>query len=253
MISPPPGPAPFTTPEPCPPHGWSPATAAEAVAPPRGEIQVWHIDLDAAPRRHARDLALLDAAERHRAERFATAPLRWRYVAAHGALRRILGGMLGADPACIRLAADERGRPRLAGNPPPALDFNLSHSEGAALLAVAAGPRVGIDLERIRAAPPLEIARDVFCARERTAFARLGGAARAAAFYALWTRKEALVKGLGCGLDTDLPSLDVSASRPSGAPDGWRLRALPALPGFAAALALQGEALPIRCRALGTD
>jgi 4'-phosphopantetheinyl transferase superfamily len=57
---------------------------------------------------------------------------------------------------------------------------------------------------------------------------------RRAAFFRCWTRKEAYLKGLGTGLagglDTD-PDED----------PGWEVRSLPAPPGYAAAVAAEGQ------------
>ncbi|MGC1853430.1 MAG: hypothetical protein WA687_13430, partial [Solirubrobacterales bacterium] len=70
-------------------------------------------------------------------------------AASHRALRRVLAHYLDADPGEIELRTGEYGKPALA-DPGAPLRFNLSHSSGAALIAVACGREVGIDIERIR-------------------------------------------------------------------------------------------------------
>ena len=65
---------------------------------------------------------------------------------ARRALRELLGAYLDAPPEAIALVAGPLGKPELAD---AALRFNLSHSAGLALVAVARDRAVGVDVERI--------------------------------------------------------------------------------------------------------
>lgn len=86
----------------------------------------------------------------------------------------------------IRRAAG--GKPYFPGH--PALHFNLSHSRGAAVCALHNRP-VGIDVERLRAAPK-----------------RLAGDMTDEAFFRLWTAKEATIKREGRGVAALLEPLE---------------------------------------------
>ena len=77
-----------------------------------------------------------------------------------------------------------------------------------------------------------------------------------AAFYAVWTRKEALSKGIGRGFSFDFTGFTVSAdpaertSRPTLPPDfadgaDWHLHDLPALEGAAAAVAVPAAGIGV--------
>jgi 4'-phosphopantetheinyl transferase len=148
------------------------------------------------------------------------------------ALRRLLGRYLDADPHEIELRAGKHGKPRLA-DPAAGLRFNLSHSGGIALIAVAFGVEVGVDVERIR--PRRNLLRLAERALDPAAAAAVRAASperRLAAFHAAWTRREAIAKCRGVGLWAPLPTTPVSLSP------------LDAGPGFAAALAVAGEAMP---------
>src|SRR6218665_1423815 len=104
-----------------------------ACSHPEDGPPVWQINLD-DPHAHAHDCAqVLDAEERARAERFAFPLLRRRYLAAHAALRGILGCSLGRSPEASELRTDANGKPCLADVSGP-LRFNLSHSAGMALV-----------------------------------------------------------------------------------------------------------------------
>lgn len=174
--------------------------------------------------------------------RMATVPEpRKRSLVGHVALRLVLGEVTATAPERLRFerrcghcGGAGHGKPHLAGRSD--LDFSLSHSGELALIAVARGRRVGADVERVRERTDvLAIARGSLSTRERQILECLEpDEARRAAFFRCWTRKEAYLKGLGTGLagglDTD----------PDEAP-GWRVRSLPAPPGYAAAVAAEGQ------------
>lgn len=216
---------------------------------PPGQVHVWRLRTDRDPRP---GLALLSAEERRRADAFRTDLLRARYVAAHAALRLLLGRTLDVPAEQLRFRQNSWGKPGLTEGD---LRFNLSHSGPWALVALARGIEVGVDVEAVSHPPPLEVADIAYSAAERAALAGLSGPALAAAFYAIWTRKEALSKGIGRGFSFDFTGFTVSAdpaertSRPALPKDlagaGWYLHDLPALEGAAAALAVPAAGLGI--------
>jgi 4'-phosphopantetheinyl transferase len=165
-------------------------------------VDVWSADLDASPDLDPRSLP---TAERERAARLRRPRDRARWIAARGALRRVLGHYLGQDPARIELGLGDHGKPALA-DPLAALRFNLSHSGGIALLAVTPDCEVGIDVEERREGR--DFARLAEIGLDAASQDAVRGAApehRAAAFYAAWVRREAVVKCVGTGLGMPLP------------------------------------------------
>ncbi|MCB4769619.1 4'-phosphopantetheinyl transferase superfamily protein [Ancylobacter sp. Lp-2] len=221
---------------------WKPATPETLRRLDPGEVRLWLVE--SGPHEDPEDVALLDPGENRRAEAFRTRPLRAAYVTAHAALRRVLAAELGLPPADLAFSIGRWGRPGLDGGD---LDFNLSHSGNLALIAVSRGGPVGVDIEAMRTAPPYEIAPDIFSWGELALLAGLPEEERRHAFYRLWTRKEAVAKGIGCGLDMDFRALDVRTApvaEPGDCSRRWHIPPLPALAGFAAALAL--ATLPAR-------
>ncbi len=208
-----------------------------------GTVHVWTIDLDADPARVSSFLGLLSGHERVRAARLRTTELRLRFVVAHGALRAILAGYIGVAATAIRLESTAAGKPFLPGGP---VSFNLSHSDGLAVCAIAAGGRIGVDVERIRPTPDADaIVRRYFAPGEAREYEALPSAERSVAFFSTWTRKEAFVKAVGDGLQCPLDSFEVEIA-PSevepristGAPETpWRLRSFEPAPGYAGAVA----------------
>ena len=134
---------------------------------------------------------------------------RRRFVSCRAALRQILGSLLDAHPGSLQFRAGGQGKPELVSDGPGGessdwrhpLRFNVSHSAELALIAVCRGRELGVDIERVR--PMAEADRIVasfFSTAEQATFALIPDDARALAFVRGWTRKEAVLKGLGIGL-----------------------------------------------------
>lgn len=175
------------------------------------EAQAVLVDLPRDERAVARCAALLDGDERGRADRFMRAEDRIRFLGSHAALRVVLGRTLGTPPETVTIGRDADGRPILTGAGAGNVDFNLSHSGRYALIGLVRRGRIGVDVEVCRPLPDaLRIARHHFASDEATALAALPAGSVQAAFFALWTRKEAVVKATGTGLSLPLAAFSVS-------------------------------------------
>ncbi len=133
------------------PHQIMSWQSAQHPVPMEGqEVHVWRADLDVLPEADALT-ADLSADEQQRAVRFRVPQVRSRFIAARSILRNILGRYLECAPSQVRFHYRQHGKPFLAPNTfRDDLRFNLSHSHGLALYAVARAREIGIDLERIR-------------------------------------------------------------------------------------------------------
>jgi 4'-phosphopantetheinyl transferase len=177
------------------------ALSAESHSLPPDEVHVWQFGLD----RPAAHLAELERAlapdERARAARFRAPRHRDRFIAGRGLLRTLLGRYRQAPPEALAFAYGPHGKPSLSGpGGAHALEFNLAHSEGRGLLAVARHP-VGIDVEVLRDRVDVEaVAASFFSPEELAAFRALPQRDRRRAFFTVWTRKEAFMKATGRGL-----------------------------------------------------
>jgi 4'-phosphopantetheinyl transferase len=181
-------------------------------------VHVWRIALDLDEDAIERLSPHLSPPERERAGRFVFDVHRKRYIVAHAALREILSLGTGMEPRDLVFREGPRGKPSLdlsCSRPSPspagysAVEFNLSHSDDLALLAVSRRV-VGVDVERIR--PSFtgdEIAERFFSNRETTALRALEPGQRVNGFFRCWTSKEAFIKARGDGLSYPLDQFDV--------------------------------------------
>lgn len=185
---------------------WEDGRGASMLA--EGEVHVWRVPLDPGGDL-SRLFATLDAAERARAGRYVFDAPREQFVRTRGMLRVMLGRYLGIDPAAVAFGTTATGKPVLPEY--PAVSFNVSHTQGMALLAFALRVPVGVDVERLRPYPThRDMARRYFSPAEAEAIEALGDGSESA-FFAVWTRKEAFLKATGLGLAHGLERFTVSA------------------------------------------
>ncbi len=221
-------------------------------APPDpGDVHVWQVRLDVDGDELQALHAVLSADERERAQRFVRPLDASCTVAARAHLRLLLARYLGCAAAGVALGAGPQGKPHITAPDAGWLRFNLSHSGDLALIAVANGHEVGVDIERIQpelADPGLAAS---FTRAEQQTLERLAEGQYVRQCFRLWTRKEAVVKGLGLGLMVPLDRVDVLEDRvqiaptqilPRAAPSGWTVQSLGLGDEYCAAVAVEERA-----------
>lgn len=193
-------------------------------------VHIWRIPLTGDPLLIERVRAVLSGDERARAERFHRPEDRAKFIIARGVVRDVLGGYLSLPAAGVRLQYSPTGKPSLVEQ--DELHFNVSHSGSLALLAVSGYP-VGIDVELVQPGFDFtDISSRFFSPEEIAELNRTEAGSRVERFFSLWTRKEAVLKATGTGV----PGLE------SGVVEvGWKITEIDAAPGYAAAVAHQGE------------
>lgn len=226
--------------------------------PEAAEVHVWRVPLDCGPDEIRSLSELLAADERERAARFHFPLHRDRFTVGRARLRQLLGRYLGKDPAALEFRYGSAGKPELAGCEAGAcLPFNVSHSDGLALIAIGGPGRLGVDIERIRPRTEPDSFGSFFAPAEEAALLALPRELRERAFFACWTRKEAYIKGRGDGLGFGLDRFEVSVCPDAPAsllrvldhPEEaarWELRSLDAAPDYAGALAVEGHGWRLR-------
>lgn len=217
---------------------------------PRDEAHVWRLSTAVDAASIERLQVDLSDDERRRVDRFHFEPDRRRAIVARASLRRLLGRCLNVAPNALVFENGPRGKPALGESQRRGLSFNLAHSHEMVLLAVAWGQEVGVDVEFVR---PMVDAGAIVRSHFTPAEARMletSAEGSESAFFRLWTRKEAIMKGVGSGLAMPLNQFDASSQAPadgewlavtvsSHAPSSWVLRDLPSAENYRAALALE--------------
>jgi 4'-phosphopantetheinyl transferase len=212
------------------------------------EIHVWHSSLDWEEKVLGRLESRLSQEEKARADRFHFVNDRNRFVAARGLLRELLGKYLHQAPTGLEFSYGEHGKPCLSGGDASSgLCFNLSHSAGLVVYAIAKERNLGIDVEHVRRESAGEdIAKRYFSAREVSDLRTLPPEERVEGFFHCWTRKEAYLKATGMGLQIPLDSFAVSLfpEKPAhflgGVEPHWHLAAYHPAEGYVAAVVYDG-------------
>jgi 4'-phosphopantetheinyl transferase len=224
-------------------------TSAECL---QHEVHVWLARPEPwpLPRLADRYDTVLSEEERQRYQRFYFEHDRKHYLAAHAMLRLALGHYLGRPPEQLHFTQGPNGKPRLApqsGQLP--LHFNLSHTRGMVACMLTLERDCGIDVEGIRSMKQMDgVAETVFSASELAYLANRDEASRLAAFFTLWTLKEAYIKATGLGMSAPLRQISIDPdglrirdeSRPAHESQDWLVDSWQPAPGHALALASKG-------------
>src|SRR6185369_15432110 len=158
---------------------WSEPPEAPSLA--TGEVHVWRLELDQPESVMMEFRRTLDADELERAGRFHFEKHRRHFVVGRGGLRYVLSRYLEVKPEELRFRYSLFGKPALVGDE---LRFNMSHSHGVALFAVAMDRELGVDIEHMRADfASADIARRFFSPDEVAAFNSLPEPEQVAGFF----------------------------------------------------------------------
>lgn len=223
-----------------------------------GMVHVWAWDCACSAFDLTHYIPLLSPEECFLMQRFRFERDRVRYGISHAILRILLGRYLGVQSSSLSFDQNEFGKPSLAQTVVGSeLTFNLSHTNRVGLLAIAAGLAIGVDIEEVRPVECGTVER-YFSTQEQSSLGTLAGADWLEGFYNCWTRKEAILKAEGLGLNVRLDAFDVSLSpsvkatvlgvRPTaGFTSNWHLVELRPALGFVGALATNVVPASVTC------
>ena len=157
-----------------------------------------------------------------------------RRLLSRDALRSILGRYTAG---ALEFAHGPHGKPYLRDA--PQLRFNLSHSGGVSLVAVALDVEVGVDIERLRPMPDCQAVAERFLAPEdAAALTETPAVEREREFFIRWTRSEAMWKARGLGLYGAGTALD----------GDWTVVPIDAGEEFAAAVAAERSGMAVEIK-----
>jgi 4'-phosphopantetheinyl transferase len=149
----------------------------------------------------------LNPEERSRSERYYKDKDRNQFIICRAILKFVLAAYTKLDAKSIQLDYHFNKKPYISTH--PWLYFNVSHSEDFAVIAISLN-KIGIDVEFIsKDSTFTNLLPDIF--NDNEVLAIENAVNKKHTFYKSWTRKEAIVKALGTGIDDDfknIPSLD---------------------------------------------
>lgn len=219
-------------------------------------VDLWLVDTDDVdgPEMLESSGGLLDPSERARYERITHRGVKLQYLVTRALVRTTLSSYEPVEPRDWRFATNDHGCPHIdvvATGQPTDLAFNVSHTDGAIVLAVTRGRAVGVDVEDSeRTSDTTKIAHRFFAAPEVAALKTLPADRQRERFFTYWTLKEAYIKARGMGLaiplgrfwfDVDAPpaiGFDTDA-RLEDPPERWWFGTLDAGPRHPIAVALE--------------
>ena len=217
-------------------------------------VHLWSFSLTGSADSVEQCRAWLSREEQSRADRFIRPEHRVNYILAHGGLRALLARYTGTKPASLTFRSSATGKPLLLEQQgrPDALKFNLSHSHGRMLVALARAQEVGVDLELVREhADVVKLADRFYAPVEYEQIVNQAGFERVQSFYRYWVAKEAVLKGQAIGLKS-LQQCAILSSGPvseaiaqvaqgSSLSSGWTVRWLDCGSGWEGAVAAWGN------------
>ncbi len=218
-------------------------------------ITIWKIDLtDSSPCSDVLRQYLTNEEKREAAAQVRDMD-RHGFVASKAVLRLILGKYLGVEPKKIRLRRNRNGKPELSYEYGKALHFNLSHAGGRAVIALTGGGPIGIDIEKVRYSIKIDdVSSYAFSPEEQLMLEQLSGDEKVHFFFAMWTRKEALIKAAGASVASQIDKTVIdhrninSTWQPVGLKDNpqeWYLKDLSLFDSFHCAVCTALPGLPL--------
>lgn len=179
------------------------------------EVHIWRVSLLGDTMRQQQDYHLLSDDEKERAGHYYFARHRRRFTVARAGLRKILSRYLAQEAQHINFSYSQHGKPgvktdKIAYD----LHFNVSHSGEIALYALTGSVAIGVDIEKIstRKYSYQDLAQRYFSNMEYEQLIALPASQQQAAFFHVWTQKEAFIKAIGEGLSHALDTFAVNVT-----------------------------------------
>jgi 4'-phosphopantetheinyl transferase len=202
--------------------------SADAARIGDADVKVYTASLLADDEQIERAARLLSRSERQRFSGYSNGVVSRRFAIGRAVLREVLGAVQSMDPAAVRLAEGEFGKPELAPDSAKArLWFSVAHCDDLLLVALSREGEIGVDVERARPIDCWErVADRTLAPGERAELLRAveRGEDPGRVFLRHWCRVEAELKAIGCGIQ------GIEAHRAGARPPGLRVADLARLP-----------------------
>ena len=180
------------------------------------EVHVWAYSIDHTKIDYRSYLSLLNADELKKAYGHFSNELAQKFVITRALLKKILAKYIKVFPWEINFKASCYGKPQISIFLNKNIYFNLSHSNNLAVCIVSNFDNIGIDIEYIEPMNNgLKLAKNFFSQNEYSNLLANPESVEKN-FYRIWTKKESILKSIGCGLVIPLNSFSVPISTRNG-------------------------------------
>lgn len=152
---------------------------------------------------------ILNEVEKLRGGRFHQQVHRQRFTSTHALLRILLGQLLAMKAEDITFENGRHNKPMLTSGPYQTLYFNLSYTNNQALIAIDNITPIGIDIEWLNKAFDYQDMQEVCFSKREIEYIDLNRPDATQRFFTLWTRKEAILKLTGEGINEYLNAFEV--------------------------------------------
>ena len=175
------------------------------------DITVVYIDLSDNKVWETQALQWLDQSEQKRVHSFQDQPARRQFILCRATLRNYLCKLSDCDNKELQIISPRNEKPVAHINGSKIqYEFNLSHTTGHGLLALAPTRRLGIDIEHRNVKVDIDgPISEIFAESERQILTQLDVQNKVDVFLRIWTAKEALIKATGEGFRADTTSFSV--------------------------------------------
>lgn len=182
------------------------------------DIQVYILELQKLVNNYDAFYSLLNKEEQSRANQLKIENKRLQFVLTRGVLKDLLAEKLKLAPLEIKLNYAEHGKPFLSPEiNPENIEFNVSHSNDYAAIAISKNVKLGIDVEQIRSDMDFDnLAKRFFSKDEYEYLMSLEKEGKQTAFFSIWSAKEAFIKAQGDGVSFGLDKFSVPFSDAKG-------------------------------------
>lgn len=150
---------------------------------------------------------ILSYEEQHKAGNFKFEKDMRSYIISHISLRLLLSMYSKEQPKQIKFRTNHYGKPSIEIAD---LHFNLSHSHQKILIGIYKR-EIGVDVEYIDTKLNIDdFSNLILTTKEKSLLDQLNASNKQIKFFELWTRKEALLKAIGTGINNRINDIDLS-------------------------------------------
>lgn len=149
---------------------------------------------------------ILEKHEQDRATKLVNVNVKKQFIVSRAILRLHLSQQLNVKPESLQIEYEASGKPYLKNY---TYHFNISHTQGAGLIAISPTNSLGVDIEyNQRRLAISQIAAEIFTESEQNYIANKQNSN--VAFFECWTRKEAFIKVKGGSIFSELQKISVT-------------------------------------------